>query len=107
MRDNSKGGALTEVTFLILVSLYTPQHGYAVMQFIQAKTNGRLNLGAGTLYGALNSLLDKEWILPYGTENIRKKEYVITKKGKMIVEQELKRLKDLVEISEEIVRGDN
>ena len=56
MRDNTKGGALTEVTFYILLSLYTPKHGYAVMQFIEEKTGGRLSLGAGTLYGALNSL---------------------------------------------------
>lgn len=34
MRDNAKGGALTEVTFFILLSLYTPKHGYAVMQTI-------------------------------------------------------------------------
>lgn len=53
MRDNAKGGALTEVTFYILLSLYTPKHGYAVMQFIEEKTDGRLSLGAGTLYGAL------------------------------------------------------
>ena len=33
MRDNVKGGALTEVTFYILLSLYQPKHGYAVMQF--------------------------------------------------------------------------
>ena len=52
MRDNAKGGALTEVTFFILLSLYTPKHGYAVMQFIEDSTKGRLTLGAGTLYGA-------------------------------------------------------
>ena len=40
MRDNVKGGALTEVTFYILLSLYTPKHGYAVMQFIEEKTGG-------------------------------------------------------------------
>ena len=40
MRDNAKGGALTEVTFYILLSLYTPKHGYAVMQFIEEKTDG-------------------------------------------------------------------
>ena len=28
MRDNTKGGALTEVTFYILLSLYMPKHGY-------------------------------------------------------------------------------
>lgn len=60
MRDNVKGGALTEVTFFILLSLYNPRHGYAIMQFIEDETNGRLRLGAGSLYGALNSLLDKK-----------------------------------------------
>ena len=61
MRDNAKGGALTEVTFLYFcLSLYTPKHGYAVMQFIEEKQDGRLSLGAGTLYGALNSLSGQE-----------------------------------------------
>ena len=32
MRDNVKSGALTEVTFYILLSLYSPKHGYAVMK---------------------------------------------------------------------------
>ena len=27
MRDNVKSGALTEVTFYILLSLYSPKHG--------------------------------------------------------------------------------
>ena len=52
MRDNVKGGALTEVTFYILLSLYTPKHGYAVMQFIEEKTGGRLeryNVRQGTV----------------------------------------------------------
>ena len=63
-KDNVKGGALTEVTFLILLSFYEPRHGYAVMQFIEEKTGGRLVLGAGSLYGALNTLTEKGWIKP-------------------------------------------
>ena len=84
MRDNVKGGALTEVTFFILLSLYTPKHGYAIMQFIEDQTAGRLTLGAGTLYGALNSLQDKGWIVPVGSDNGRKKEYIITPQGKKL-----------------------
>lgn len=34
MRDSVQGGALTEVTFYILLALTKPRHGYAVMQFI-------------------------------------------------------------------------
>ncbi|MBP3754092.1 MAG: PadR family transcriptional regulator [Lachnospiraceae bacterium] len=105
MRDNVKGGALTEVTFFILLSLYTPKHGYAIMQFISDSTGGRLSLGAGTLYGAINSLLEKEWIEPHGDADGRKKEYVITSKGKVVAEAELKRLKDLTEIASGIIGG--
>lgn len=105
MRDNAKGGALTEVTFYILLSLYQPKHGYAVMQFIEEKTGGRLSLGAGTLYGALNSLQEKGWIKPCGDNEGRKKEYLITAQGKEIAEKELNRLHELVGVAAEIVGG--
>ena len=81
MRDNAKSGALTEVTFYILLSLYTPKHGYAVMQFVEEKTGGRLSLGAGTLYGALNSLQDKKWIEPYGETEVSPENPVKELKG--------------------------
>ena len=100
MRDNAKGGALTEVTFFILLSLYTPKHGYAVMQFIEDNTKG-----AGTLYGALNSLQEKGWIAPFGDSAGRKKEYLITTQGKEIAEKELIRLNELVGVANGIIGG--
>ena len=103
MRDNSKGGALTEVTFFVLLSVYQPRHGYAIMQFIEEKTNGRLVLGAGTLYGALTSLEDKGWIIPCDNAGGRKKEYCITDAGKEICNKEMIRLKELVKIAEDIM----
>lgn len=106
MRDNVKGGALTEVTFYILLSLYTPKHGYAVMQFIEERTGGRLSLGAGTLYGALNSLQEKGWIEPCGDNEGRKRAYLITAQGKEIAEKELIRLNELVRVANGIVGGD-
>lgn len=105
MRDNVKGGALTEVTFYILLSLYSPKHGYAVMQFIEEKTNGRLSLGAGTLYGALNTLQGKNFIEPCGSGEERKKQYVITAQGKEIAEKELARLNELVSVASGIIGG--
>lgn len=100
-----KGGALTEVTFYILLSLFTPKHGYAIMQFIEEKTGGRLSLGAGTLYGALNTLEDKGWIAPYGENKDRKKEYLITALGKEIAEIELARLQELTQTATTIIGG--
>ena len=105
MRDNAKGGALTEVTFYILLALHTPRHGYAVMQFIEEKTGGRLALGAGTLYGALNALQEKGWIAPVGADTGRKKEFAVTPLGREIAARELARLKELADTAEEIIGG--
>ena len=103
MRDNIKGGALTETTFFILLSLYSPNHGYGIMQFISKETQDRLSLGAGTLYGALNTLLKKGLIEPYGNDDGRKKEYIITELGKSIAQIELERLKQLSETATRII----
>ncbi len=105
MRDNIKGGALTETTFFILLSLYKPNHGYGIMQFIENETDGRLSLGAGTLYGALNTLLKKGWIKLYSEDDNRKKEYLITEEGKNISEIELIRLKQIYSIANKIIGG--
>ena len=105
MRDNAKGGALTEVTFYILLSLFTPKHGYAIMQFIEESTGGRLALGAGTLYGALNTLEEKGWISLYGNSEGRKKEYLITDLGREIATKELARLQELTQTAVKIIGG--
>lgn len=105
MKDNVKGGALTEVTFFILLSLYEPKHGYGIMQFVKNETHGRLNLGAGSLYGALNSLHGKGWISPVNDGTERKKEYLITETGKEIAEAELIRLNKLIKTASKILGG--
>lgn len=104
MRDNVQGGALTETTLLVLLAFYKPNHGYGVMQFIKDKTNGRVDLGAGTLYGALNNLLKKGWIIQLSEEE-RKKEYIITDIGKEQVENEIKRLESIYNLARETVKG--
>lgn len=105
MRDNVKGGALTEVTFYILLALFKPKHGYAIMQFVDEKTDGRLSLGAGTLYGALNTLEEKGWIALCGDRADRKKEYLITELGRDVAEKELARLQELTQTAEKIIGG--
>ena len=46
MRDSASGGALTEVTFYILLALCEPRHGYAVMQFVSERTDGQTSTAA-------------------------------------------------------------
>ena len=48
--------------------------------------------------GAINSLLEKGWIMALpGEKDSRKKEYVITEDGKAVLKAEIQRLKELVE----------
>lgn len=106
MRDNIKGGALTETTFLILLALYKPNHGYGIMQFIERQTHGRVILGAGTLYGAINTLVKKKWIIPFGEEaDSKKKEYIITPIGKEKAAEELKRMEEVWVAASAIIKG--
>lgn len=89
--------ALTEAVYYILLSLLTPRHGYGIMQNAEALSGGRLKLAAGTLYGAINSLLEKGWIMALpGEKDSRKKEYVITEEGKVVLKAEIARLQELV-----------
>ena len=90
-------GALTEAVYYILLSLMQPLHGYGIMQNVEQLSSGRLRLAAGTLYGAISSMLDKGWITALdGAADSRKKEYVITEAGRDILRAEYTRLKELV-----------
>ncbi|MBQ5783150.1 MAG: helix-turn-helix transcriptional regulator [Oscillospiraceae bacterium] len=90
-------GALTEAVFYILLSLTENRHGYGIMQNVNTLSNGRISLAAGTLYGAINTLLDKGWIEALeGAADSRKKEYRITQAGTEVLKAELVRLEELL-----------
>lgn len=98
---------LTEAVYYILLSLMEPMHGYGIMQNVEALSGGRVRLAAGTLYGAINTLLERGWItaLP-GARDSRKKEYQITDLGKEAVTAEITRLQELLKNGREIMGGD-
>ena len=87
--------SLTETTYYIFLSLYRPLHGYGIMQRAAELSGGRVRLAAGTLYGALNAMVDKGWITLLPGEG-RKKEYQLTSRGLEVLENELARLRELV-----------
>ena len=99
--------ALTEAVYYILLSLTMPRHGYGIMQNVEALSGGRVRLAAGTLYGAITTLLEKGWIeaLPEEADS-RKKEYLITEAGREILRAELARLRELVANDMEILGGE-
>ena len=97
--------ALTEATYYILLSLHSPQHGYGIMQQTEEMSHGRVRLAAGTLYGALNTLCEKGWIIQLPVQDgSRKKEYRLTEQGVQVLRQEVERLKELADNGERILR---
>ena len=106
MPESFERGALTEAVFYILLSLHVPMHGYAIMQNIDKLTNGRVVLGAGTLYGAINALVQKRWIEVIPTvQDTRKKEYIIKDDGRLAFQREIERLKELLSNGEKTDGG--
>ena len=90
--------ALTEAVYYILLSLTVPRHGYGIMQRTEELSGGRVRLAAGTLYGALNTLLERGWITALRQEeDSRKKEYVITAEGLSVLRTEHRRLRELAD----------
>ena len=100
MSDNT---ALTETTYYILLSLYKPLHGYGIMQRAQELSGGRVRLAAGTLYGALNAMVDRGWISLLPGEG-RKKDYCLTPLGLEVLKKELARLRELVASGDMILK---
>lgn len=90
---------LTEAIFYILLAVRKPNHGYGIIQDVEMLTNGRVSLGPGTLYGAIQSLVKKNWIEIYSEETAsrKKKQYVITDEGRSAFDIERKRLEELLE----------
>lgn len=90
---------LTEAIYYILLAVRKPNHGYGITQEVEQLTNGRVVLGAGTLYGAIQTLVKKGWISIYSEdlESRKKKEYIITAAGKAAFDEETKRLAELLE----------
>jgi len=83
---------------MILMSLAEkPRHGYALIKDIEALSDGRIRLSTGTLYGALQRLLQMEWIERFEQEDTSrdKQAYRLTSAGQRQLQSELDRMKKL------------
>ncbi len=86
---------MSETAYYILLSLTSEQHGYGIMQNVEQITEGRIRLGAGTLYGTLQKL-EKEKLIEASREEDRRKFYKLTQTGLTLLRYELDRLSELV-----------
>ncbi len=86
---------LSEPMYYILLSLVEPRHGYAIMTFIRENTQGRVQVGAGTLY-ALLSRFENEKLIDFIKSEDNKKIYQLSKDGKEVLLKEYERIQTLV-----------
>ena len=94
---------LAPATFQILLALVDRErHGYAIMKEVTTRTDGAVQLGPGTLYGALKRLLESG-LVEKGSERAdpelgddRRRYYKLTKLGLRVARLEARRLDAMV-----------
>jgi len=97
--DGHKYLPLTEATYYIMLTLIEPMHGYALMQKVQEMSQGLVEIGPGTLYGAF-STLEKEGLIRMVSQEHRRKSYILTPKGKQVLAAQIRRLQIMTGLGE-------
>jgi DNA-binding PadR family transcriptional regulator len=93
---------LAPATFDILLALAAGEnHGYGIMKEVAARTNGTVQIGAGTLYGALKRLLASSVVEEIERDDAddasgRRRYYRLTRFGIEVARAESRRLEKTV-----------
>ncbi len=99
---------LPPATFHILMALADDdRHGYAIIQDVEARTNGSLRLSAGTLYRSIQRMLEQGLIVEIHErerpapelDDERRRYYRITSLGKAVARAEATRLAELLRLA--------
>lgn len=93
---------MSETMLYILLSLREERHGYGVMQHVKELTNGRIVLGAGTIYQSIGKL-ETDGLIKPGREVDRKKFYRIMPLGSRILHEEAQRISEVYHHLEELL----
>ncbi|MGH3599832.1 MAG: PadR family transcriptional regulator [Pseudonocardiaceae bacterium] len=98
-RNRREGVAkLSGPPLLVLTSLAEgPKHGHALMKDIEAFSGVRL--GAGTLYGAISRLVERELISPLPEED-RRHPYQITEQGAGLLAEAVEEMSRVVQVGQ-------
>jgi DNA-binding PadR family transcriptional regulator len=95
---------MSESGYYILLSLKEPKHGYGIILYVREMTQGRISLGAGTIYGTLTKFEKDKLIISAGEED-RRKLFKLTEDGIWLLEQELQRIDELFNNGHSILGG--
>lgn len=83
---------LTEQMFYILLCLYQERRGADILEMVRTITADRVSIGSGTLYDLLEQFASEGMIQETKAEG-RRRSYIITEKGKEMLEREYQRIR--------------
>lgn len=95
---------LSPQVFHILIALADrEQHGYGIMQDVEARTGGKLRLSPGTLYGSIKRMLEQGLVSelreserpPAKNDDERRRYYRLTPLGRSVAKAEAARIAEL------------
>ena len=92
---------MAPAVFQILIALADqPLHGYGIMLDIAERSDGKVKLSPGTLYGSIKQMLEDAWIEEVsgrGTvDDDRRRYYRLTREGREAARQEMARMSALL-----------
>ncbi len=93
---------LTEPVLLLLLSLADqPRHGYSILKDVERMSGGRVRLSTGTLYGALQRLLNQGWIDRFEEDESSRdrRAYRLTSRGRRNLQAEVERMRHLTKLA--------
>lgn len=102
----AKFQTLTEQMYYILLCLAEECYGMDIMDKVPTMTDGRVKVGSGTLYNLLEQFLEAEIIRETKAEG-RRRCYILTDKGRILLDNEYQRLNRLVSDYERLMRKED
>jgi len=96
---------LPPATFHILLALVDEErHGYAIIQDVEARTDGKLRMSAGTLYRSIARMVEQGLISEVAkrrtlADDERRRYYRLTAFGTAVARAEMHRLSQLVRLA--------
>ncbi|MDA0244056.1 MAG: PadR family transcriptional regulator [Chloroflexi bacterium] len=103
MAKNTPNAPLTPAVLHILLALSTQErHGYGIMKQVELDSQGKVNMGPGTLYGSLGRMIEAGLIgesdkkIDPEMDDERRVYYQITPLGQQALAAELKRYREVL-----------
>ena len=114
MSNNKANAPLTPAVLHILLALSTQErHGYGIMKQVEADSQGKVNMGPGTLYGSLGRMIDAGLIrqsdkkIDPEMDDERRVYYKISGLGKKALAAELQRYREVVAVAKRTALSPN